>query len=605
MTNIGGMTALTALFLASGCGGDPEPSGVAPGVSATATADSGGEVMGTASLPTTSSPLMPTAAVPSAPPVASTADDGAGGAGPAGEPPPMGDPAGTEASECTPGVPATSQVPRLTNAQYYRTLRDLLGVGPTGLLATEQTGDISRAEWDGYRFSADQVSELVMADPALRANYIRCEPDGDGSGCLTETIREFGPRAYRRPLSDEELTAYEGLIARRAELTETGSFDEIAELLLNAFLKSPHFLQRAELAELPNDSGQFMLTDYEVASRLSYLLWGTMPDEPLFEAAAAEKLRTPEQVLAQAERLAADDRARPVMSDFHREYLHMNSGRWTSAQKDANAFPAWSQAVVGDMVLETEMLFDEVFASGGSFDDLLTTDVAYVTRNTAPFYGLDPEVFDETPRATPLDSSRPGFLTRVGFLAAYGDGDKTDIINRGAFITKELLGIDPGIPDPAAATAQLPEDPALDTMRKRVAALTEEGVCATCHISLINPPGFVLEAFDTTGAAQTIERQTGALIDTRADVLFEVGSAPETIATPAELVARIAQSPGARRVYASKLVGFAYGRVLTGPDLCTSEGLAANMARGDSLRSLLVQVTQTNYFLTRSTEVTQ
>src|SRR5690606_2608246 len=118
--------------------------------------------------------------------------------------------------------------------------------------------------WDGYRLSADNIAASVMADPELKSNFLRCTPEGDGVACLSETIREFGRRAYRRPLTDEEAARFDDMVARRAELTATGSVDEIAQVILATFLKSPSFLQRSELAETADASGNFKLSGHEV-----------------------------------------------------------------------------------------------------------------------------------------------------------------------------------------------------------------------------------------------------------------------------------------------------------------------------------------------------
>jgi hypothetical protein len=513
---------------------------------------------------------------------------------------------GGGSSACAASVPGTSQVPRLTNAQYYRTVQDLLGVPPTGLLATEQPGDITKAEWDGYRFSADAIATSVMADPALRANYVRCTPVGDGAACLSETIRDFGRRAYRRPLSDEELARYEALVARRSEITMTGSFDEVAAVLLRTFLQAPHFLQREELLETPAANGAIALSSHEVAARLSYMLWGTTPDALLAAAADADQLRRPAEVLAQAERMVADDRARAVMAEFHREYLQIRTAsRWDSARKDPAIFPQFTELVARDMVLEIELLLDRVFASGGTFRELFTTNKAFVTRNTAPFYGLPAPNFGDQPTEVELDGSRPGFLTRVGFLAAYANPNRTNPIVRGAFITKELLGIDPGPPDPAATTAELPNDPNLDTLRKKVEALTEVPPCAGCHIPYVNPPGFVLEAFDATGAFQTVERETGAPIETHAVVLLAQDGASMPVTTPAEMMFALGGAQSAQRHYSSKLVTFAYARPLAPADECTRDALVDGIGRGDSLKRLLVDLTQSSQFSTRAIEVIQ
>lgn len=526
----------------------------------------------------------------------------------AGGPEQPGEVEAREATVCVPGVPGTTQIPRLTNAQYNRTIADLVGATPPGLLAIEQAGPITKAIWDGYRLSADNIAASVMADPELKSNFLRCTPEGDGVACLSETIREFGRRAYRRPLTDEEAARFDDMVARRAELTATGSVDEIAQVILATFLKSPSFLQRSELAETADASGNFKLSGHEVASRLSYMLWGTMPDDELSLAADNEELQTKEQVLAQARRMVSDPKARDVAAEFHRHYLELTAGsRWDSVMRDQAQFPTFSPAVVPDMINDVEMLFDAVYSSGGTFQDLLTTNIAFVTANTAPLYGLDPSQFTETPQPVELDATlRPGFLTRVGFLAAYSAQTRTSPILRGAFITKEVLGIDPGSPDPNALDAPLPNDPGLDTNRKRVEAQTSAPACAGCHAPFINPPGFVLEVFDAIGAQQTNDPTTGAPIDGEAEVIFSTQEGPKLVTTPAELAANIAASPFAQARYASRWVSYAYNRVLTEPDVCTVEAVSTKLTAGNySIQDLLTDLTQTDSFTVRATEVTQ
>ncbi len=518
-----------------------------------------------------------------------------------------GTPVSQAASTCQPGVPLTSQIPRLTNAEYERTVYDLLGTPAPGLLATEQAGAITKSVWDGYRSSADQIASTVMASPQLRANFMKCTPDGDGADCLRQTITEFGTRAYRRPLTADEVAGYEVLIDKRDEITATGSADDVAQLILATFLKSPSFLSRAELSETPAPSGGFKLSSYEVASRLSYLLWGSMPDEDLFAAAAADALQTKEQVLTHAQRMVTDPKALDIARAFHREYLHLYAnGRWDSSRKDSALFPAFTEEVVPDMIAETEQLFQDVFASGGTFQELFTTNKAYVSATTAALYGLpNPQQYGNELTEVELEG-RPGFLTRIGFLAAFANQNRTNPIVRGTFITKDVLGVDPGNPDPNVANIPLPSDPSLDTIRKKVDVMTATEPCKSCHHNYINPPGFVMEAFDAAGAVQTQERDTGAPIDTAAEVYFSKTSDPVHIEGPQDLMQRIADAPSAQRRYVAKWVGYAYQRELTGPDQCAVDAMATRVATGGyTLQNLLADLSQTDYFLTRATEVTQ
>jgi hypothetical protein len=200
-------------------------------------------------------------------------------------------------------------------------------------------------------------------------------------------------------------------------------------------------------------------------------------------------------------------------------------------------------------------------------------------------------------------------LTRIGFLAAFSNQERNNPIIRGAFITKDVLGVDPGNPDPNVGNTPLPDDPTLDTLRKRVDVMTSPDTCRNCHAPFINPPGFVLEAFDASGAAQAMDHTVvtaGAPLDTSADIMVSKTDAPVHVENPAQLMAAIAAAPSAQRVYASKWVGYAFDRILTGPDLCTVDALSTQLAAGGySIKDLMTDLTQQNYFLTRAVEVTQ
>jgi hypothetical protein len=512
------------------------------------------------------------------------------------------------ATACVPGIPVTSQLPRLTNAQYQRTVYDLLGVIDPGLLSVEQAGPITKPTWDGYTLSADAITNEVMGKPELKANFMKCTPEGDGDECLRATITEFGARAYRRPLTAEESAAYEDILAARAEITEGNTVDQVASVLLSTFLKSPSFIHRSELSQTQDANGNFTLSPYELASRLSYMLWGTMPDQELFDAAKNDALRTKDQVLAQAQRMVKDEKARSVVNEFHDKYLHIStSERWGATAKDTSLFPEFSPQVTGDMILETQMLFDEVFTSGGSFQDLLLTKTAFVTARTAPLYGLTATGFGDTPTKTELDATRPGFLTRVGFLAAFSNQNRTNPIVRGAFILKDVMGMDPGPPPAAAADAVFPaNDAALATIRQKVEAMTSAKGCKECHEPYVNPPGFALEVFDTAGKVQSTEKGTATPIDSAVQFKTSTEATPVTIKTPVELMTAIANASTAQRYYAEQWVAKAYERPLTAADVCTVDALSTKVASGNySLQDLLTDLTQQDLFMARKFEVTQ
>ncbi|WP_437680913.1 DUF1592 domain-containing protein [Sorangium sp. So ce131] len=545
------------------------------------------------------------------------ADRGPGGDGPTGG---TGDtPGGSPGApgggtECTSGLASTSQIRRLTNAQYDRTIRDLLGVtaltasgnvAPSTLLATDQAGSLTDLGWSAYRSVAEMIAAQVMADPALKRKFLKCTPSGDGAACLHDTILEFGRRAFRRPLTQAEVARFDAIVAKGPQITPSGAPEEVAEALLYMFLISPSFIQRAEITETSDGAGRFVLSSHEVASRLSYMLWGTIPDEALDQAADQGQLSTPEQILAQAQRMLDDPRARQMVAAFHRYYLELGADtRWDSAQRDTALFPVFDRSLIPIMAEETERFFDHVvFARGGTFQELFLSPIAFVNAATAPLYGLNPAEFGSDLQEVKLDATqRPGFLTRVGFLNAYSSYNRTSPILRGVFITKDVLGIDPGTPPPGALETPLPEGADLDTNRKRVDAQTAGASCAGCHHTYINPPGFVMEAYDAVGRWQTHEASTGAPIDTVADV--RIDGEPVKVASPADLMARLAASPNAQRRYAQKWVSYAYERDGHPLDSCTVNDLAERItAGGYTVLDLVTDLTQSPSFRTRAVEL--
>lgn len=510
--------------------------------------------------------------------------------------------AGGPASACVPGVPATSQLPRLTRVQYDNTVRDLFGITsqPSSMLAPDTVGSVDQRAWDGYRTAADTIATQVMANATSRARAIPCTPSGDGVACARQLVEQLGRRAFRRPLTSDESTRFLSLYMNRAQLTATGTFDEAAQLILRAFLVSPSFLTRAEIAETA-DGQNYALNGYEVASRLSYMLWGSMPDDALFTAAANGKLAAPAGILEEARRMLGDPKARARVSEFHRLYAHMGDGtRWAEMSRDPALYPAFKAAMTPLLSDETRRLFDHlVFERNGTFRDLLTTPVAFVNATLAPLYGLEPAKFGADLTAVELNpAQRPGVFTRAGFLAAYSLYDRPSPILRGAFLQKDVLCTD--IPPPPPNVEGTPLPTTGKTNRERVDAQTAGAECATCHHNVINPTGFALEGFDAIGASRTTDN--GAPVDTAANVM--IGASSVAVAGAADLMNKIAASPQAQACYAKKWVQYAYERTLTTQDQCTVQELAGKLTQnGYTVLNLIADLTQSQSFRLRAKDV--
>jgi hypothetical protein len=520
---------------------------------------------------------------------------GAGTGGSTGVPP--GGP-----SACTPAVPPTSQLPRLTRAEYDNTTRDLLGIDvkPSAMLAPDTVGSVDQRAWAGFQAAADSLATQVMANPTARAKAIPCAPSGDGVACAQQFIQQFGQRAFRRPLTPAEVARFQILYTTRAQITATGTFDEAAQAILKAFLQSPSFLTRAEVSEAAPDGTNFALNGHEMASRLSYMIWGTMPDDALFTAAAANKLSATADILAQAQRMLKDPKARTRVGAFHERYALMGEAtRWSEASHDPVAFPAFKAGMAPLLAEEAKRFFDYItFDQGGTFQDLLTKPVAFVNKDLAPIYGLNAANFGPDLQLTNLDpTQRSGVFTHAGFLASYSSYERSSPILRGAFIEKQVLCRE--IPPPPADAFNSPLPTTGTTNREQVTAQTSAAACASCHSTIVNPPGFALEAYDSIGSFQTKERTTGAPIDSVADVA--IGSKTVRVNGPVDLMTQIAASPEGQSCYAQRLMSYAYERELKSEDTCSVQTLAGRMAQsGYTLLNLMTDLTQTQAFRVRA-----
>jgi hypothetical protein len=524
---------------------------------------------------------------------------GGGGAGTAGA---GGSGGGTVGVPCVPGIPSTSQIPRMKNASYDAVVNDLLGLTvlatagnapPSSLLAPDSAGSLTNIAWNGYLTAAEKIAAEVIAGQN-KSKFISCDPAI--LSCLSDTIKAFGRKAFRRPLSDTEVTSF----LRLNNLAPKGTPTEVAEAILYAFLTSPSFIALPELAQ-DKEGTAIKLSSYELATRLSFLLWGTIPDDQLNAAADGGQLTTKDQIAAQARRMLSSPKATAVVRSFHQYYAGIEPGsHWANiSDHDPKKFPAYSAAAYAPMMAEIDAFFQDVVLSGGKFNDLFLSNVAFVTKDTAALYGLDPARYTAQPTRVQLSADqRPGFLTRVGFLSTFSKYDATSPILRGAFISGRVLGIHPGTPDPAA-TKMMPPPGNYTTQRQAVEALTANEPCRSCHAVAINPPGFVLERYNAVGSWQDKDALGGA-IDGTATVRFSA-TVTKPIGTPLELMTEIANLREVQSHYTVQWVAFASGRTPNPNDGCIVNQLSGNLANATyPLVNLIADYTATDSFRLRT-----
>jgi len=505
------------------------------------------------------------------------------------------------------GVPYGTRLQRLTHAEYERTVTDLLGVGEGS--SGEFLDDPSFSGFDNnadglrvagrlgrdYRRAAEALAREVVGSEELLARALPC--DDPSVECATEFVTSFGLRAFRRPLREAEIARYVALFAEGPELVQSGAaLADGALLVIETMLQSPNFLYRGELSTEEDGEGFIPLNDYEIASRLSYMLTASMPDAELFRAAAAGELTTSEGIRAQAERLAASAAIRPRVLDFHEQWLDLKAYRELS--KDAELFPDFSPDLADDYIGEARRFVEHVtLDEGRGLVSLLSAPYGFVNQRTAPFYGLDVNEFgDEFSLVEFADKERAGILTGLGFLSAHAYTTDTSPIHRGVFVLRRILC--EAIPDPPGGIdLTLPETTdEIVTTRDQVEVHTAAPVCATCH-SLINPIGFAFEGFDAVGAAR--DSDNGAPLDTAGSVELSTGTLEFSGAL--DLILQLSESESVRGCYAKQWLRYAYARAEAVSDAQTLAALAEHLADDAySVRELLVELTRPRAFTHRA-----
>lgn len=507
------------------------------------------------------------------------------------------------------GVPQAPRAPlrRLTHFEYNSTVRDLLGdtTSPANAFPGEQLSNgfgndadaqpVSTLLAEQYIAAAEAIAARATA-PELIGNLAPCAA-GIGAatdatterGCAQTIVERFAVRAYRRPLgsgeADELLALYD--LTRNASTFARG-----VASVLEAVLQSADFLYRPELGvPEPGRTDLMRPTGDEMASRLSYLLWGTMPDEGLRAAAAAGQLVTKEGVLATATRMLDDARSRPVIRFFFDKLLPIQ-GLATLTREPA-LFPGFSSAIGALMREETQTFLEhQIFRGPGSWPSVFTADYSFVNGPLADFYGI-PGVTGDAFQQVPLDTSkRLGLLTQAGIVAGTVDANRTNPVVRGNFILKKLMCRT--IPLPTGdllAEVKEPDPYTGATARERFTIHSQNATCAACHQQL-DPMGFALENFDAVGLWR--DQENGVIIDASGELPALGGP----FGGPVELARRLAESEEVAACFAQNWLNFAYGRVVGERDQCSIDSVqGAFQKAGYDVKALLLALTQSDAFV--------
>lgn len=493
---------------------------------------------------------------------------------------------------------------RLSPREYTNTLRDLLGdVGdPGAALPDEASRQTGFTVYESASLASAEVflktAERLLADE--RIEVPGCAQGTNERDCAGTFIADFGRRAYRRPVKAEERTS---LLALYDGARDLGfNYGEAVGNVAVAMLQSSGFLYLWEVGDDAPvaENGLVPLTPHQIASRLSYLLWGTMPDRELSDAADKGELATAEQVADQAARLLEDaDRLSGTMSDFHVQWMRLDN--LDDLQKDRTKYPAFDDDVRTGLKEELLSFVSDVLIRGdGTARSLLTAKrTVYTNDSLAELYGASPRP-DSTDHIALNPEERSGLFTLAAFLASTGNAVDSSPPRRGKIVWEDLLcGKVP--PPPANVPPVQPPTESLTT-RQRFESHTGNPCAATCH-TILDPPGFAFENYDAVGSYRTTEN--GFPVDSSGTLVTPAGGVIE-FENAVELMSKLSTSYEVDRCVANGWFRFMMNRDMTEGDRAAFEqayrSSGAGPATDFSVRDFVAQVVSSSAFRMRAQE---
>jgi len=443
----------------------------------------------------------------------------------------------------------------------------------------------------GYVHIRGPLNAAVQGLPESHKRIIFARPDGERTRrrATEEVLRKLATRAFRRPATDDEVSRLVTLA--RSVRSEGGTYEQGIQLAVQAVLCSPHFLFRSELdhegqADKPRD-----LNDFELATRLSYFLWSSMPDDELFQLAEAGKLKSPEVIEQQVRRMLADPKSLALVENFVGQWLELRS--LDQRTPDREMFPAYSDELRAAMRRETELFVSSIIREDRSVLELLDANFTFVNEPLAKLYGISGVQGSEFQRVSLDASQRGGLLTQASILTITSNPTRTSPVKRGKWILENLLGTPPPPPPPDVPELDEKKDAATaKTLREKLELHLSNEACASCH-ERMDPLGFALENYDAIGAWRTSDG--GQPIDSK-------GQLPggQTIGGAQELRQLLARERKEQFVecLTETLLIYALGRGLNYQDKCTIDQIKAAVAKdGNRFSRLVVEIAKSQPFV--------
>jgi hypothetical protein len=508
-------------------------------------------------------------------------------------------------------TPGPQVLRRLNSVQFRNTLTSVFGAAnlpdsnplndPLTLGYAVDSDDLVVQGLDAQAIGsmADEIAAAVREGGGIAQLANNCTNVNDNN-CRQQFVRNIGERLSREPLSQERVDTYTALFTKQVDgVPLSANFEEAAELVIAAMIQSPYSIYRREIGTAQN--GEFVLTPFEIASELSYMLTNNPPDEPLMAAARNNQLGSSEQILAQAERLLATPEAEDVLSDFVVSWLDLD--RLVGKVK---AGVDISDGLRQAMLEETRQLFLQVFAEGGTIGDLFSATYSFMNQELSSFYGLNLATGAEFQQVDVSGGVRvPGVLGHGSYLAAHALADNSSPVQRAFVVRERLLCNDlPEVPTNLDTNLK-PQAPDA-TSRERYATHSSNPVCYNCH-QLMDPVGFTFEAYDGYGRFRATE--AGKPVDTTGGLplMDDNGPTGVTVAmgSVTDLANYLSLSEQTRACLTNNLSYYAYGianvnKWAPAEKVCTDHFIR-NVARtsGNTLKSVMTGILTAPHFTRR------
>lgn len=464
-------------------------------------------------------------------------------------------------------------------------------------VATLASGDIYNNRKNKFFNSMVFIGPFASTvEKESRKRILVCDPDS-GRACVERILATLARRAYRRPVTARETAS----LVRFVDLAKSDghSTEEGLQLAIQAMLVSPNFLFRIERDANPTDPNQIHpVTEIELASRLSYFLWSSMPDDELLGLAESGRLREPGRIRQQIDRMLADPRASALASNFAGQWLETRN--LDVAQPDPRKFPEWTPELRDAMKTETALFFEHILKENRPVSDFLNATYTFLNDRLAKFYGIN-GVTGQDFRKVDLaaNTERGGVLSHASVLTVSSYASRTSPVIRGKYILTNILGTPPAPPPPDVPNLDEGAVGTTGSMRQQLEQHRTNAVCASCH-SRMDPLGFGLENYDAIGRWRT------------KDGNFEVdasGTLPNgrTFSGPAEMRAILSsQLPQFSRTLTEKMMTYALGRGLRSYDARTVDSINRTLAaEGYRFQTMIQQIVNSLPFQSRRGEETE